>query len=310
MPGGADAQIGLVTESTVGTIATPTKFFPFRSENIKQNIEYIDTQTLSARHTVRLTKRATTSVEGGFTTELANTSLATLLKHCFGNVVTTGAGPYTHTYTPGDLTGKSMTVQVGRPDAGGTVRAFTYAGTKVANWSLGASVGEFAMLEVGLIGMSESTATALATASYDATWSPFTFREATLTVGGVAQSAVRDVTLSGTNAVENRHRLGSGNTLQPLQVGLRDYSGSATVEFADLTIYTMFVNGTEAALVLTFSNGTQTLTITCNVQVTGETPEVSGFELLAQTVPFRCVSSTSDAAAITAVLVNSEASAA
>ena len=314
MPGGADGQLGLVTEVTPGTAVTVTKFFPIRSENIKHNIDYIDTQTISARHTVRLTRRAIQSIEGGFSTELPNTTLATLLKHMFGAVSTAGAGPYTHTYTPGDLTGDAMTVQVGRPASSGTVHPFTYAGCKVSNWTIAATVGEFATLEVGLIGMSETTATALATASYDTAWAPFTFREAAVSIAGSTVATARDFTLSGTNAIENRHRLGSATSLQPLQIGIRDYSGTVTTDFDALTHYNLFVNGTEAALVLTFDNspsgGSETLTITCNVQFTGETPELSGFELLGQPLPFRCISSTSDAAAITAVLTNSEASAA
>ena len=313
MAGGAAGQLGIASEVTPGTIVTPTKFFPIRSENIKQNIEYIDTQTISARHTVRLTRKSTTSIEGGFTTELANTTIATLLKHMFGAVNTTGAGPYVHVYTPGTLTGKSMTVQVGRPASDDTVHAFSYSGAKVASWSIGASVGEFATLEVGLIGMGETTATALAVASYDAAWAPFTFREAAVSVAGSTVAEVRDFTLSGTNAVENRHRLGSATSLQPLQIGLRDYSGSLTADFTSLSLYQLYTAGTEASLVITFDNapsgGAQTLVFDLNVQFTGETPELSGFELLAQTLPFRAVSSTSDADAITVTLSNSEAAA-
>src|SRR5687768_17954293 len=103
MPGGSDAQVGFKTETTPGTGVVVDKFMPFVSESIKQNIEWLDSKTLAARHTLKATKSGTAGVEGGITTELANTSLATILKHMFGTVVTTGAGPYTHTYTPGDL---------------------------------------------------------------------------------------------------------------------------------------------------------------------------------------------------------------
>ena len=310
MPGGADAQIGWKSEVTPGTAVVVDTFQPFRSENIKQNIEYLDTQTISARKVLRLTKRGSQMVEGGFTTELANTDIATLLKHAFGTVVTAGAGPYTHTFTPGDLTGDAMTIQVGRPASSGTVHPFTYAGCKVANWTISASVGEIATLEVGIIGMTETTATALATASYDSTWEPFVFTEASLSIAGSSVGTVRDVSISGDNAIETRVRLGSGTSKEPLEIGLRDYSGTITTDFDSLTHYNLFTAGTEAALVMTFDNGTEDLVITTNVQLTGETPEVSGFDLLAQSLPFRCISSTSDAAAITAVLTNSEASAA
>ena len=312
MAGGATAQLGLKTEVTPGTAVTPDIFIPFKSENIKQNITYHDTETLSSRRTVRATKRGAQRVNGGFTTELPNTDVATLLKHMFGAVSTDGAGApvYEHTFTPGDLTGDAMTIQIGRPDATGTVRPFTYAGCKVSNWTISADVDALVQLEVGIIGMTETTATALATASFDATWEPFVFTEASLTVAGGAESAVRSVSISADNMVQDRIRLGSGFSKQPLEAGVRPYTGTITTDFEDLDNYTLFVNGTEAALVTTFDNGTDSLVITQNIQFTGETPEVSGYDLLAQNLPFRCLSGTSDAAAITAVLTNGEASAA
>jgi hypothetical protein len=310
MPGGADAQIGFKSEVTPGTAVVPDTFIPFVSENIKQNIEYLDTQTISARKVLRLTKRGSRAVQGGFTTELPNTDIATLLHQMMGAVATTGTGPYTHTFTPGDLTGQALTIQVGRPATTGTVHPFTYAGCKISDWTISASVGEIARLECSVVGMTETTATALAAAAYDSTWEPFVFTEASLSVAGGAEEAVRDLTLSGDNAIETRVRLGSGFSKEPLEIGLRSYTGSITTDFEDLNNYNLFVNGTEAALVATFDNGTETLTVTTNVQFTGETPEVSGFDLLGQILPFRMISSTSDADAITIALVNSEASAA
>jgi len=308
MPGGADAQVGFVSETVPGTAVTVTKFLPFISESIKNNIEYVNTETLSARRTVRITKRTTFGVEGSIQTELANTTLATLLRHMFGTIVTTGAGPFVHTASPGDLTSKSMTVQVGRPTSTATVQAFTYAGTKIATWSLSSSVGELAKLELGIKAMTETTATALAVASFDTSWSPFVFTEASLTVAAVSAGTVREFNLSGDNKIEFRHRLGVATSKEPLENGVRDYTGTVTTDFDALTHYNLFVNGTPSALVLTFNNGTQTLQITCNVQFTGETPNVGGNDLLAQTLPFRCISPTSDANAITAVLSNSESS--
>ncbi len=310
MPGGATGQVGFKTEVTPGTGVVVDTFMPFLSEGIKQNIEYLDTQTISARRVLRLTKRGMNKVEGSLSTELPNVDIATIFKHMFGAVVTTGAGPYVHTYTPGDLTGDSLTIQVGRPATDGTVHPFTYAGCKVADWSIDCAIGEIAKLDLSIVGMSETTATGLASASYDSTWEPFVFTEASLTVAGSPVATVKSVNLSGNNAVETRHRLGSANGLQPLEIGLRDYSGSVVTDFDSLTHYNLFVNGTESAMVLTFDNGTDDLVITCNVQFTGETPEVGGFDLLEQSLPFRCISSTSDAAAITAVLTNTEASAA
>lgn len=310
MSGGAEGQVGWKSETVVGTGVVVDTFQPFRSENIKQNINYLDTQTISARHVLRLTKQGSKGVEGGISMELPNEDIAVLLKHCFGAVSTTGAGPYEHTYTPGDLEGDALTIQVGRPATSGTVHPFTYAGCKISEWTIASNIDEIATLDVSVIGMTETTGTALASASYASGWEPFVFTEASLTVGGSAANTVRSVSLTGNNAIQNRIRLGAATSKEPLQIGLRSYTGTITTDFDDLTHYNLFVNGTESAMVLTFDNGTDTLVITTNIQFTGETPEVSGFDLLGQNLPFRCISSTSDAAAITAVLTNAEASAA
>ena len=60
---------------------------------------------------------------------------------------------------------------------------------------------------------------------------------------------------------------------------------------------------------LTFTSGADILAITTNVRYDGETPTVSGAELLELPVPFMAISDTSDAAAYTAVLTNADAAA-
>jgi hypothetical protein len=310
MSGGAEAQIGFKSEVTPGTAVVVDTFMPFVSENIKNNINYLDTQTKSARRTLRLTKQGSKGITGGFTTELPNTDLATLLKHMFGDVATTGAGPYEHTYTPDSLDGKALTIQVGRPASSGTVHPFTYAGCKIANWTISADVDAIAQLQCGIVGMTETTATALAAASYDATWEPFVFTEASMTIDGTSVGTVRSGSLTCDNAVQPRIRWGSGFSKEPTQNGLSTFTGTVTTDFDSLTHYELFTAGTETAMVWTFDNGAETLVITMNVMFSGETPEVSDFDLLPQNLPFRAFSQTSDAAAITAVLTNSEASAA
>lgn len=310
MAGGATGQVGFKTESTVGTGITVTQFVPIRSENVKNQINKLDTQTLSARRVIRKTKPGAQSIAGGVSMELHNLPLATLLTHMFGGVVTTGSGPYTHTATPGTLTGKSMTVQIGRPATTDTVHPFTYAGCKIKSWTVGCALDEIATLDLDLIGMSETTGTALATASYSSSWDPFTFIEGSVSIGGSSVASVKSAELTGDNMVDTRFRFGSATSKQPLEAGLRDYTGTIVSDFDALTHYALYTANTETAVVLAFSNGTDSLTITMNVQFTGETPEIGGFDLLEQSLPFRCVSGTSDAAAITAVLVNSETTAA
>lgn len=309
-PTGADGQIGFKSETTPGTVVTVDKFLPFISEGIKNDITYMDTKTISARRVLRLTKRGTNQIGGPIQTELANATLATLLRHMFGTINTTGAGPYVHTASPGSFVGQSLTIQVGRPATTGTVHPFTYAGCKIAEWGLKCATGEIATLDLSVVAMSEVVTTpALAVASYDSAWSPFTFVEGAVSVAGSSVASVKSFELAGKNMVAHRFRVGSGNSLQPLEEGLREYSGTIVTDFDALTHYALFTSNTNAAVVLTFTNGAAILEITMNVQFVGETPTVGGFELLEQPLPFRAISTTSDAAAITAVLTNTDVSA-
>ena len=61
---------------------------------------------------------------------------------------------------------------------------------------------------------------------------------------------VKAFTLSGDNMIDDARRfLGSQFISEPLEMGLREYTGSLDVEFTDPTQYRRFVTGTEAALV-------------------------------------------------------------
>jgi hypothetical protein len=311
---GLAGQLGLVSEVTYGTFAVPTRFFEFVSESLTLERERIESAGIRAgRRVLHRWAPGVQRVTGDVQLELAAQGFGIVFTHMFGAVATTGAGPYTHTFTPGDLAGDSLTVQVGRPDIGGVVRAFSYLGCKVASWELSAAVNEYAMLTLSLYGAHEDTAQTLATAAYPATLSPFTFLHGSVSVAGSAFD-VKDFTLTGDNGLAtDRHFIRATTPerpKEPLEAALRSYGGTLTADFTDLTAYNRYVNGTEAALVLTFNAGASaTLTITTNVRYDGATPTIGGQDLLELSLPFKAVSGTSDAAAITAVLINADSAA-
>ena len=227
--------------------------------------------------------------------------------------MTAGAGPYTHTATPGDLAGKSLSIQVGRPDIAGVVRPFSYTGCKIATAELGFSVNEYAQMTLGIYGAHEDTGQALGTASYPASYAPFVFTAGSVSVAGSGFD-VKEGSLSIDNGLAtDRHFIRSTTPerpKEPLEANRRAITGELTADFVDLTAYNRFVSGTEAALVLTFNSGASSiLTVTMNVRYDGTTPNIGGDELLEQSLPFKAVSGTSDAAAITVVTTNSDAAA-
>lgn len=304
-------QVGWKTESTWGTAVTVDTFAPVLSANMTIDEGYMRSEGIRAgrltRDPAKLgAKTIGTSVE----MELYNTSLATLLKHYFGTVTTTGAGPYTHTYTPGTPLSKSLTVQVGIEDTAGTVQPFTLFGAKIGDWSISANVGELAKTSFEASAKDYTTATAIATASYAAALDPFTFVQATISANGSAVTSAKSVTLSGTKGLKtDRRALGSRTILEQLKQDHYDFTTEITADFENLTLFNLIAAGTQVASVLTFDNGTQTLTITCSGQIVGDPPSLTNPGIEEQTIRIDHSNGTNDANTITAVLVNSETSA-
>lgn len=309
---GIEAQFGVGQESTYGTYTAPTKTFEFVSESLKYSISRITSAGLRAgRRTARRWKAGTRSVSGDVVLELGPQGLGVLLSNVLGDPTTTGTGPYTHTYAGlANIDTKSMTLQVGRPDNSGTLRAFSYLGCKFTQFKVEASVNEYAKATFSVYGREEVTSQSLAAAAYDADWDPLAFTEGSLTVGGSTVPVTEVSYQIDLSLATDRFRLGATDNGKPKKAvvsGFAAITGSFTADFDDLTQYNHYVNGDEATLVLTFDDGTSTLAITSNVRYDGETPTVGGPDLLTQPVQFTAVSETSDADAITVVLVNDDA---
>lgn len=309
---GLAAQVGLKTESTWGTAVTVDRFTPLISESMTEKIERLESSGIApGARVLRSGQWATGNVEvaGDLGFELYQQGMGLWFRHMFGAVSTSGAGPYTHTFTPGDMSDDHFTLQIGKPDVGGTVQPFTYAGCKVTEWELAAKAGELVTLGVSVVGRDLATATSLATASYGiGSGLPFSFAHASVTVGGSA-AFVKEITLKGSNGLAtDRRGVGSPYLKEPLEAELRTYEGEMVCEFESLAQMNLFRNGTENALVLTIDAGSAAkCVITTNVRYDGSTPEVQGRGVTELKMPFKCLGPSTDADAITAVLTNSDA---
>jgi hypothetical protein len=305
-------QVGYVSETVVGTPVTVTRFLPFDSETLDGAPDQIYSDGIIAGHTMRPAasrQLGNVNTSGSVQHELYTTGIGLLLKHALGTVVTTGAGPYVHTFTPGTSLGASLTVQAGVPGVGGAVATKTMAGAKISSWEIKHAVGENSTLGIDLRGMSIAFNTALATASFPALGGiPFVSKNVTVTIGGVAVCA-REITLKGENPLAERRCLGSTGQLEPLQNAYRSFTGDMTLEFTDYTQFDRVTAGTEAAVVITCTAGANTLVTTMNCVFTGESPKVSGPDIVMQPLAFEalCTSGGADSTAITMVLTNTDA---
>jgi hypothetical protein len=310
---GLAGQLGFAAESTYGTFVAPTRFLELTNSSVKYERERIESNGIRAgRRILHRWAQGVQRAAGDVEFEMAPQGFALLWSHILGGVATAGSNPYTHTVTPGDLSGKSLSLQIGKPDIGGVVRPFTYLGCKVTSAEVSAAVNEYAMMTVSFYGNHLDTAQTLGTATYPTGLTPFDFTKGSVSLAGSGFD-VKDFTLTIDNGLAvDRHFIRSTTperSKEPLESTRREITGSMTADFTDLTALNRFINGTEAALVLTFNAGASAqTTITMNVRFDGEDPDL-GPELLEQPLQFTAVSSTSDAAALTVVVINADAAA-
>lgn len=311
---GLDSQLGFVQESSYATYATPTRFIEFTDESLKLDITRIESKGLRAgRRVSHRWAAGTQRVNGDINFELAPQDLGLLLENAIGPAQTTGAGPYVHVFEPGNLPATGLVFQVNRPDVAGTDRVFSYLGCRINELEIAAKVDEYVTARLGIYGADEDRAQSLASASYDASYSPFVFTHGSVSLAGSGYD-VREITLKiENNLLTDRHFIRSTTPTKPkiaIENTRRMISGSFTGDFESLTAYERFVNAGEAALVLTFNAGASAiLAITMNVRFNGETPNVKGEEVLEQPIQFMVTSGTDDATAFSASLTNGDATA-
>lgn len=270
---GLDAQIGFGQEVTWGTAVTPTRFLEFNSESLKFDPTFLEPSALRAGTKYKRAGRVVqsrTSVSGDFTVELNTLGMGMLVKNMLGsNVIATtliSGSAYKQIHTPGDFRGKGLTVQVGRPEpASGTVQPFTYAGCKVSGWDFDMKDNDYATLKLTVDGKSETTATALATASFLSGGTAYNFSQASLKLGGTAATATGETTITGGVAASTiitdfslsgkvpmaTDRFGLGNAGQKaeqLENGIPTITGKLGAEFGKTEFYDVFRANTTFAL--------------------------------------------------------------
>lgn len=304
--GGISAQYGMVDETTFGTSPTVTRFLEFNDETVQQSIARIDSSGLRVGRKVERSGQwvvGRKTVAGDINFEVQQQGMGLLFKHAMGGVASSqpnvGSNPtvWEHTFTVGQLDGKSFTHQIGMASADGTQRAFTYAGCKVAKWDLSCAVDGLLMFKPTIDGISEVSSTALATASYAASTFPLMFSGATITLPGGATGNVSKFDLQGDNGLDlTRYFMSSSSAFtkkEQLESGLRAYTGSLDVEFDDLTAYNLFVNGTLGSMTAFFQGSNISGIYNYALEVTmpavrfdGTSPDVSGPGIVTMTMPF------------------------
>ena len=314
---GFDSQVGYAVESPSGTYTAPTRAIEHVKSSLNSKRPDIVSKGIKAgrRHQGRRSKGLEV-VAGTITHELSPINTGMLFKQGMGAVSTSGAGPYTHVFTPGALVEtQTLTVQVGTPSENGTVNPFNFTGCQINGFTITSKTGEVVMIDLDFIGQhmqntgDGDSVSALVAATYSSTWAPFTCLHGVLSVNGSAYE-FDDCTIKVANNLKTGRYTHRSTTPSQAKVakesGWRDFTAVVNSDFWDLTAMARSFAGTEVAFSLVFTNGANTLTIAGNVRTAVDTPVVTGPDNVKQGLAFDFVSLTSDAAAFTATLVNTD----
>jgi hypothetical protein len=311
---GLDAQLGVGVESIYGTRVAPSTFIPFESESLALTQEYIENQPLMSGVMVQpegYHVSSTRSAEGSVEMLYFDRGMGKILNMLTGSTVTpatpSGAtNARTQTFPIGltSPVGKSLTLQVGRPDTTGTVRPFDYVGCKVSEATISVEAGEAATLSLNVDSRDEKTDQSLATPTYSAAAKPYGFQAWSLSIGGSAAVNVRSLTITiPLNMATDRYNLGnSGVKDEPLVNAQSELAVSATLEFQSLADHTRFRNESVVALAASATGALiedalyykTEITIPAAKQVSSN-PVVAGPDLVTSDVEFRALWNGTDA---------------
>lgn len=274
--GGMNYQLGFKDEVTFATPVVVDRFAEYNAPAIPIKGIAGRTEGNPLRGVSRTRRQARAipyfdHAEGTIPMDAMDKGLGFWLKHMLPSVATTGAGPYVHTATEGTnssaLTGKSFTCQMNAPfTPSGTDQAVTFSGGKVPKWTIGCDVDGMLTIDLDVWFASMTTATALATASYPASMSNFSWAGGVVTVAGSAFD-LKKVAIEVDQGYSLDRGFIRGNTAKKEPVpGVLSGTFSMEADFDSLTqwnrVHSTTVSGMSAAIVGTWTNGTSVVAVT------------------------------------------------
>lgn len=306
---GLAAQLGIGVESPYGTYAAPSRFLvgwlkgtpKFNPNRVQGGGMYAGEFVARGDRYVETTRQGS----GTFTFEVSRRQAGLLIAHLFGSSAAavqqgaTAAWLQTHALAADQL-GKSLTLQVGVPDTGGTVRPYSFLGNKIQKAVFSCGVDEILTCDIDVDFRDLTEAQALAAASFPLGAGPQHFREMGVKLGTfgaeAAVTGVRKVSVSIERPLKTDrfYAGGAGLKQEPITNGPVKVTGTLETDYATKGDFVdRFVANTSTAMVLEWVGPiiASTFAYTTRFKMpqvffTGETPDVDGPDVVGVKVPF------------------------
>lgn len=295
-------------ESAYGTPVTPDQSVEVDTASIKKvkntaQGRGLANGLLGARGVRR--KVTTTAAAGTVGMGVTSNSMGRFLQMLMGATATPvqigGTAAYTQTHTLSDNVGKFATIQVGVPDAGGTIRPYTFTSCKVLQGDFHCGIDENLAATYTIDSQNMVTATAAISPSYVAGATPFSFAEMTVKLGTFNSEAsvtgVRavDLQFSRSQKTDRFYAGAAGLKAEPIMNDYMAITGTIEIDFTTKADFVdRFIADTPTSLVVQFvqpvaiaASNFPTITFQIpNVYFDGDTPDLSGPDMVGLSIPF------------------------
>lgn len=307
---GAQASVLIGVESAFKTIATDGFVMPVNSSSVKGSKNQNSAATITGNLNPVEPFDGNVSVSGSIVVPVDSVAFWYWLQLALGTPVTTGTGPYVHTYKAGN-TRPSFTLEHQFTELSSN-RYFQYTGCKISGMSLSAGDDGELVATFEVVGAEET----IATSSFDASPTSLSLvrlknSHLAMTEGGSAITNAKLVDLNiNFNLDTSNYIIGGGGILGSLPDGIYSVSGNLNALFEDTTLLEKGVNGTESAIALTFTGASTSILVLTfpEIKYTQNSPGIDGPQGMAVSLPFNgYYDNNSDATSFMATLTNSEA---
>lgn len=256
---GSQAVFAIYDETTYGVnpgVPAGQKLYLTRF-GVRSSQNLIDDDTLTSNRARNEPGVGNIDVSDGLAMVLSAQSLGKPLKHLLGAVATTGAGPYVHVLTPGDLPAGFILEKDHGANIAGSGRFEYFNGCKFAG-------AKFNFPREGLCTASfdvKGAKSTLAAAALDAALDDyghtgFSAFEATVLEGGASIATVTAAEIDYSNDLdEEGYALGGAGVRRALSEGFAVVKGSITAMFEDASLLTKAINRTQSSLRITLTRG-------------------------------------------------------